>query len=232
MKVKPKEHLKRIQRFYEMLKENRYRFMLYSLVIMLLIPPFLREMGIGNLVFIILLTILLMACMNFLSRYKNFILITVVAFLLTFISGWLSYIFDAKAILIFRMIFVFCFFSLVLYGILKEIRYAELVNSNVIFGTVAAYLLLGIIGGNVFSLLDQIYPGSFNVPLTAQTSSFFSITTLTTVGYGSIYPVKSQAQAVAGLFALTGQLYLTILVAILVGKYLVHSEYRKKKPHE
>ena len=55
-------------------------------------------------------------------------------------------------------------------------------------------------------------------------ANFFSFTMLTTVEYGIVFPVKAQVQAISSFFAIAGQLYLTILVAILVGKYLLFSE--------
>jgi voltage-gated potassium channel len=228
MKMQPPPGIHRINRFYDMLKKDRYRFLLYSILLLLGIPPFLRETRFGALIFFIFLTILLIACMNFLSRYRKFVIYTFLFFFLTFISGWLSYITDTENIAVARSIFVLSFFLLVLYNVLNEIRCSEVVNSNVVFGSIAAYLLLGIIGGNVFSFVDIVYPGSFNIKMNLHSANFFSFTTLTTVGYGSIYPVRPQAQSLASLFAMAGQLYLTILVAIIVGKYLLHSESRKK----
>ncbi len=46
---------------------------------------------------------------------------------------------------------------------------------------------------------------------------YFSMCTLTTVGYGDIVPVARFARTLAWLEAVTGQLYLAILVARLVG---------------
>jgi len=49
---------------------------------------------------------------------------------------------------------------------------------------------------------------------------YFSFVTLTTLGYGDITPVSSFAKSITILIAITGQLYLTILIAFLVGKFL------------
>ena len=51
--------------------------------------------------------------------------------------------------------------------------------------------------------------------------TYYSFTTLTSLGFGDILPVSAPAQSVSLLIAIAGQLYLTILVAILVGKYLI-----------
>jgi len=49
---------------------------------------------------------------------------------------------------------------------------------------------------------------------------YFSLVTMTTLGYGDVTPVSSSAKSITIMIAVTGQLYLTILVAMLVGKFL------------
>ena len=49
---------------------------------------------------------------------------------------------------------------------------------------------------------------------------YFSFVTLTTLGYGDVTPVHDVAQMLAVAEAVTGQLYLTIFVARLVGLYV------------
>jgi len=49
---------------------------------------------------------------------------------------------------------------------------------------------------------------------------YFSFVTITTLGYGDILPVSHLARSLAIMFSVTGQLYLTMIIAMLVGKYL------------
>ncbi len=53
---------------------------------------------------------------------------------------------------------------------------------------------------------------------------YFSFVTLTTLGYGDVTPVSHLARSMAVLIAVTGQLYMTILIAMLVGKFLSRPE--------
>jgi hypothetical protein len=59
---------------------------------------------------------------------------------------------------------------------------------------------------------------------------YFSFITLTTVGYGDIVPHSPAARTLAALEAITGQIYLTVLVARLVGLHIVHAH--TSKAHE
>jgi hypothetical protein len=52
---------------------------------------------------------------------------------------------------------------------------------------------------------------------------YFSFITLTTLGYGDVTPVSALAKSLSIVIAIAGQLYMTILIAMLVGKYISSS---------
>ena len=57
---------------------------------------------------------------------------------------------------------------------------------------------------------------------------YFSFVTLTTLGYGDITPVNTFARTLAYLEAAIGQLYLTVLIASLVGIHISTSTQDKQ----
>jgi hypothetical protein len=71
--------------------------------------------------------------------------------------------------------------------------------------------------------MDALYPGSFQIganPTDLQSDLlYFSLVTLTTVGYGDVVPLSGEARMLAALEAVTGVLYIAITVAILVSAY-------------
>ena len=77
-------------------------------------------------------------------------------------------------------------------------------------------------------MVDFLVPGPFRTAQEGtQTSApmiYFSFVTLTTLGYGDIVPLSPAARALAMVEALLGQLYLTVLVARLVGLHITHSQ--------
>jgi voltage-gated potassium channel len=119
------------------------------------------------------------------------------------------------------------FFAFALFGILRAIL-AKHVSGDAVFGAVCGYLLLGIIWSLLYHAVETAAPGSFRTPSSgAEVAvqsvadsgmlSYFSFVTLATVGYGDVTPTTPLAQTLAWTEAVTGQLYLAILVAGIVG---------------
>jgi hypothetical protein len=97
-----------------------------------------------------------------------------------------------------------------------------------VFGAICGYLLLGMAWALLYSVVDSVWPGSFAVRIELaqyvengrariQLLVYHSFVTLTTLGYGDVTPVSAPARTFAWVEAMTGQFYLTVLVAGLVG---------------
>jgi len=100
-------------------------------------------------------------------------------------------------------------------------------------GAVAVYLLLALLWVLLYALCESISPGSFDglgeeARLDGGRSGFlyFSFATLTTLGYGDIVPLAAGARSLAMLEAVTGQIYLAVLIARLVGEQVAASARR------
>jgi hypothetical protein len=89
-----------------------------------------------------------------------------------------------------------------------------------ILGGISAYLLLGVMWAGAYALVETLHPGSFSRAVDVAGGHrgwvYFSFMTLTTVGYGDILPVHPAARSLAMLEAVTGPLYIAILLARLV----------------
>jgi hypothetical protein len=114
--------------------------------------------------------------------------------------------------------------TLLVAGVLRK----PTVSLDNILGAFTGYLLIALIWGIAYSLIELNEPGSFRVNDALQSEwvstverdwvlNYFSCCTLMTVGYGDVTPVHAAARTLAVLEAMTGQLYLAVLVAVLVG---------------
>ena len=96
------------------------------------------------------------------------------------------------------------------------------------------YLILGMFWFSVYNVIETIHAGSFvqmaphltNVH--GGTLLYFSLITLTTVGYGDVLPATPTARAFAALEGVSGVLYIAITVARLVAAYQRDSNDRVK----
>lgn len=102
------------------------------------------------------------------------------------------------------------------------------VSSERIFAALNVYLLVGIMCGLLFCILEEEWPGSFSYQGSSLHESrentlahtiYFSFVTLGTLGYGDIIPVGGPARALAVTEAICGQMYLVVVVARLVSLY-------------
>ena len=123
-----------------------------------------------------------------------------------------------------------CVFAFALYRILRAVLVNQ-ASGDAIFGAVCGYLLLGVIWTLVYSAVETAAPGSFTSSTSSQKSatpvvagrlnrgvlSYYSFVTLATVGYGDVTPTTPLTRTLAWIEAITGQFYLAILVAGLVG---------------
>jgi voltage-gated potassium channel Kch len=89
-------------------------------------------------------------------------------------------------------------------------------------GAIAVYLLIAMSFAAVFELLEVLAPGSLRIGAVQpenlrQAVGYFSVVTLTTVGYGDMTPVTPLARRLAGLEGLIGQLYPAIIIGWMIG---------------
>lgn len=127
-----------------------------------------------------------------------------------------------------RMGIYFLFYNVVTYEIIKQVWNAVQVNKNVIFGLVSGYISLGMIGFFICLSIEMANPNSFQLAQVAMSSPeitidslmYFSYITLLTIGYGDILPITTMAYKATMLIGLMGQIYLVVITAIVVGKYI------------
>lgn len=102
------------------------------------------------------------------------------------------------------------------------------VTTERIFAALDVYLLLGVMCGLLFCLFEEEWPGSFSFQGSMAPENkrnvlahtiYFSFVTLGTLGYGDVIPVGGPARALAVAEAISGQMYLVVVVARLVSLY-------------
>ena len=140
-----------------------------------------------------------------------------------------------SAILVLTAVFI----GFLIWNLLHDLNTGGRSTSEMVFGALVAYILIGMLFALMFTHLEYRDPGSFSASNQAvgevATSEakmlpnfvYFSFVTMTTLGYGDITPLTERARTLAWLEALIGQLYLAVMVAGFVAK---HISQRIQKP--
>ena len=106
-------------------------------------------------------------------------------------------------------------------GALRFAMRASRVDAEHVYAALSAYLLSGILLGQVYWALQQLWPSSFTLsgPFSRTGAIYFSFVTLATLGYGDIAPRSDIARGLAIAEGIGGQLFLAVLIARLVSVY-------------
>jgi voltage-gated potassium channel len=116
------------------------------------------------------------------------------------------------------------FFIIVTIALISHVASATEVYGSTLLCAINSYLLIGLTLSLLFFILNLFLPGSFLQldPGDEGLSSYiyFGFVTLTTLGYGDITPDTALARSLSTFTALFGQLYLVIIMALIIGKYL------------
>lgn len=203
-----------------------YSLLLLSLVGLWLVAPFFGMVDIEEVTNAIFITaVAIAACYTMSDQGKSFFIVIVLAGLLM-VTMWLVLTApEQQWALVVAGVTGVLFFGLVAYEILIDIlSKGKHVSMNLIFGATAVYLLIGVCFAYIYALIFTFDPDAFRgVPLEGGAQyhfTYFSFVTLTTLGYGDVTPLTRVGGSFATLEAIVGQLYLTILVARLVGMHI------------
>jgi len=116
------------------------------------------------------------------------------------------------------------FFILVTIALIAHVAGAREVYASTLLCAINSYLLIGLTFSILFIIINMQYPDSFTEVEWEKgsfaTFIYYGFVTLTTLGYGDITPDSALARSLSNFTSLFGQLYLVIIMALIIGKYL------------
>jgi hypothetical protein len=201
---------------------------------MFVLEPLIREEAGIALIRSILFSLLLFAGLLTMTRHKTFRVVSIIFVALTIMVHWAHVALGISGLLAWDALFSLLSVCALTIVVLWQVNRKGPITGHRIRGAVAGYLLVGLAFACAYALIEQVIPGSFQMPAgefqstEAQFDSFcyFSVVTLTTLGYGDITAIVPVARSTVMIEALLGQLYPAILIARLV---TLQIEARKKE---
>jgi len=140
---------------------------------------------------------------------------------------WISTVIDIGLMNMISRVLNFVFFAFMSGYYIHLIAKARKVTPRVIFQAIIGYLLLGLVFSIMITMLVEYNPAMFSFPFASEPGTgthfsdylYYGFVTLTTLGYGDIVPLLPFSKSLSILVSVSGQLYLAIIVAMLVGKF-------------
>ncbi|MGD8951364.1 MAG: potassium channel family protein [Desulfobacterales bacterium] len=209
---------------------TKWRFQLLLLVLLGLyaVAPFIEARWFADIV----ATAVTIFALASVSEKRGLLAVFSVLAAFVIAATWYAHWFPGYSIAVAVHFLDALFQALVVGAILAHVFKSTRITRETIAGAICAYLLIGAMWAHVFSIVENVSPGSFAdnsieadaasgpEPIRDQADRFtyFSFVTLTTLGYGDMTPLTRPAKNLAALEAIFGQLYLAVLIARLVGQ--------------
>lgn len=150
--------------------------------------------------------------------------------------GWASLSYDTPVLQYLNGTLTVVFTGVVIALLIKHVARARKVTVDTLYAAFSAYLMIAILFAALYSFLEVLQPGSIGLSIGEGSSRetwdsfYFSLVTLTTLGYGDITPAFGIARTLAPMEAVLGQLYIAALVARLVGLWTAQQQAEEARP--
>jgi hypothetical protein len=210
-----------------------YRFgsLFMSLLLLLALPAFLPE-SLEIIAVPFLLTLVLSTGVSAVAAGRSTLVIALAIAAPALILIWVGHATGSRLPMILGDVVLAAFLCYAAAGILNHVLHSDRVDAETIYGAVCVYFLAAALWALVFVIVEALAPGSFNLPVALalvpggrvdiSPFMYYSLVTITTLGYGDITPMTEIARVLAVLEAVLGQLFLVIVVARFVGLYTSH----------
>jgi Ion channel len=202
--------------------------LLLSLLLFLILGAFVSHDRTGEVILAVALGIALGAATMELSEKKSLRTPGIVLAFTTVAVIILSAIHPIEPLLAANWTMLMVSFGFIAWNLFLYLGRRGRITNGRIYASVSLYLMIATFYFALFNLLETVNHGSFaesGAPpgtfIARRALLYFSLITVTTVGYGDVVPVTQPARIFAALEGVTGVLYIAITVARLVAGYQV-----------
>ncbi|MHC1778006.1 MAG: ion channel [Lentimicrobium sp.] len=224
-----KQHYKKALAWIE---RKRFLLLLLSTLLTLVLPAFSGSGILSEIIFVTAISFLFIQSMIVANvRKSRKLLLRGVVIIMILLTSIKPAGYDSSYIEVIKLSFFATFFIFVISYLTRFISRSTSVNVNVLITSINVYLLGGIVGASLALALYRIYPDAYNFPANIDHPVFvhflyYSYITMSTVGYGDITPRIPETQTLAYLISISGQLYVAIIIAFLIGKLLMQNDHK------
>lgn len=211
---------------------TRFATLLVTLIGMLLIFSWASETGHSGVLISISSSIVLVGGVYAVSGRRTHIKLGLAIAIPVLVSRVAWELLEWRWLLVIDLALTALFLFIIITFVLDAVRRREQVDADTVLGGVCIYLLIVVAFIYVHGLVETLSPDSYRLagaPLQDVATGrglfvdffYFSMVTITTLGYGDMVPTGGVARLLCGLEAIFGQLFVAIFIARLVSLYTV-----------
>ena len=214
---------------------SRFFYIIVSIVAVILVSPYIRDMGKTG----YLITIFLTATIPLVSYYALHADRKRAKWLLLIAAPYVALectnlFFSNHYLMVAGYVCGSILYFYIVVLLLKNLLSHKTITADLIYCAISIYLLIGVTWAGIYTVIEGVSPGSFSGISETSDFLYFSFVTLTTVGFGDAAPLSAFAKRMAIFEAALGSIYMAIIIAMIVGRYMQaeldsESETRLKK---
>ena len=215
-----------------MLPKTHTQVLLVTFVLLFVVVPLIdgqaQQLGFHGVIVQLIFSAVLIGGVYAVSEQRRTLVIGVALTVPALLTAWLGRLLDNDVLWVIGQV-AFPIALLYLVCILVgRLLAADHVDGEIVRAAISSYIVLGVIWAFIYSLFVHFDPESIRgIPPLDQGRMtavlYYSFTTLTTLGYGDIAPQAQLARTASVLEAITGQLFLAVTIARLVGLQIASS---------
>ena len=201
--------------------------LLIALGLLIFLFPLIEESAWSGILESILFSVVLLSALFAIANRKTVVIVAALLVLPALTARWIHLyrpdIVPPEIFLIGGILFLL----FAIWNLLRFVLTSPEVDLEILCASLSAFILLGLLWTFAYWLVAELNPDAFSFNIAAESnktmqgfnSFYFSFITLSTVGYGDITPVAKVARMLAATEAMTGLLYVAVLIARLVTLY-------------
>ena len=218
-------------------RQGQFFHLFLCQVLLLIVSPYLEPRGVALVLYLLLgAAVFVSGVYAVCDKHAQWIAALALAIPAGVMNAYVALQGDAR-IAVPALIFTILFLVFTLVSLLRAILSSERVTHDTIYGALNVYLLMALGWSMVYLLLVTVQPNAFVIaagrPTRALTwfdCQYYSFVTLTTLGYGDIVPLTKQARSLSMMEAMSGTMYVAILIARLVGLHSARKSETRRDP--
>lgn len=205
--------------------KSRFVYIILTILLVIIVSPFIRHAGqIGHMLTTMLAVMIPISTLHALGKDRNRTLSLIVLAALFVIFDGLSMFTAHRVLMIAALSFATILYFYIIVLLVKNLLSHRVITADLIYCAIATYLLIGVMWSGVYMVIEGISPGSFAGISDPSDMLYFSFVSLTTLGFGDILPQSIIAKRLTVLEAAMGGIYLAVIIAMLVGRYMTMEE--------